>query len=221
MESDFDVLVVFEAFLTDVAVELVQFPSNFFYFLSSGIHGEDVNEGRASGGILILLRSSLFDGPACKVIEKSPAHLALHIQPRNSDPFVIVGVYRAGSERSPVYDAHLLLKVERVCSNANQVGLPVIVAGDFNAKIGSIDGPYGEVEEFLDLLPLASESEEINDAGADMLSLFSSLDYLRLPFSDGGVEKFTFLTPPTEQHPRGGASIIDYVFFSPGLLDSL
>jgi hypothetical protein len=134
---------------------------------------------------------------------------------------LVAGVYRAASENSPVFEPDFFQKIENICGRASDTCLPLVVAGDFNAKIGSVDGAFGEVEEFEGLLPLAAESEDTNNAGAEMLSTFSSVDFHRLPFADGGVEKFTFLTPPTERHPRGGASIIDHVFFSHELLPAL
>lgn len=86
----------------------------------------------------------------------------------------------------------------------------MIVAGDFNAKIGCVEGAFGKVDEFVDLLPLAAESSDCNDAGAEMLGIFLELEFLRLPFTEGGAEKLTFILLPTEEQPdrSGGRSWI-------------
>jgi hypothetical protein len=60
VEREYDLMSISEAFLTVETVELVQFPSNFFYFLSPGIRNESVKEGRASGGILLLAALQCF-----------------------------------------------------------------------------------------------------------------------------------------------------------------
>jgi hypothetical protein len=101
-------------------------------------------------------------------------------------------------------------------------GLPLIVAGDFNAKIGNIDGAFGEIDEFADFLPLASESSECNGEGADMLGLFAELEFHRLPFADRGIEKLTYVVLPSAENPnRTGGSIIDHVFFAPEMCHRL
>jgi hypothetical protein len=219
VERDFDVFIFNEVFLTEETEKLVQFPGNFVSFISHGIRGEGINQGRTTGGILILLRSSIFDGTKCKIRSKSHSHLAVTVQPRNGQPFCVVGVYRSGSSRSPVYDACFFQHLGRVCTDAREEGLSVLVAGDFNAKIGTIDGAFGGVDEFVDFLPLASESEEVNDEGAEMLSLFDKLDFHRLPFAVGGVEQLTF--ERLEEDGSLFGSIIDHVFFSADLLMSV
>jgi hypothetical protein len=93
-----------------------------------------------------------------------------------------------------------------------------MICGDFNAKIGTVDGALRDTEELSDFLPLAAESEEVNEAGAEMLSLFSVLDFLRLPFTEQGVEQYTFIILPESETEAVGGSIIDNVFFSPCLL---
>ncbi len=222
MNNDFDLIVLAEVFLTEQSIEFVQFPLNFFHFISYGHREEGEEGGRAAGGILVLMRSDSFDGPSCKVVSHSRSHIAINVYPRSFSPFCLVGVYRSANSDSPVHDPDFFERLERVCSTAANDGLPVIVAGDFNAKIGDIDGVLGGVDEFAHLLPLSSVSAETDVAGADMLSVFADLDFHRLPFAEGGVEQLTFHTPPAEDGSRrGGGSIIDHVFFSPALLTSL
>ncbi len=127
---------------------LVQFPSDFFSFSSCGQRSEGVNQGRASGGILLLLRSKVFNGPECKILSKSLAHLAVQVQPRGGDPFCIIGVYRADNNTSAVYREDFFELVGAAADEARQLNLPVIVCGDFNAKIGTIEGNLKDVEEF-------------------------------------------------------------------------
>ncbi len=205
-------MILNEVWLTEVTAPLFRFPSNLFHFISYGFRGEGIDEGRAAGGILILLRSSVFDGTKCKIRSRTRSHLALDVQTRSSFSFCVVGVYRSGGSDSPVFNANFFLNLEAVCAEAVNDGLQVVVAGDFNAKIGSSEGAFGGVDEFLDFLPLASESEEVDDAGADMLSVFSGLDFYRLPFSIGGVEQLTFARLREDGSIFG--SVIDHVFFS-------
>ncbi len=215
-------MIFVETFLTEESAQLVQFPVDFFYFASYGIRAEGEEEGRASGGIMVFMRSSIFDGPACKILSSSLSHLAVYVKPRHSEPLAIIGVYRTSNEDSPVYDHNFFANLNSHCTTIVNSGLPLIVAGDFNAKIGSVENAFGDVDEFVDLLPLATESSECNDAGAEMLGVFSELEFHRLPFSDSGIEKFTFVLLPTEEQPnRTGGSIIDHVFFSPDLLARL
>jgi hypothetical protein len=215
-------LVIAESFLTEESIELVQFPSNFFYFASFGVRSEGEEGGRASGGLLILFRSSVFSGSRCKLISKSLSHLAVQVAPINSEPFALVGVYRTANEESAVFDPNFFVNLRHVCSSIVESGLSLIVAGDFNAKIGNVDGAFGEVDEFADFLPLASESGECNGEGADMLGVFAELEFHRLPFADMGVEKLTFVVLPSEENPRRtGGSIIDHVFFSSDLRQKL
>ncbi len=68
MNTNFDIIVLVEVFLTEVSIELVQFPSNFFYFISYGFRDEDEDGGRAAGGILVMLRSDSFVGSLCTVV---------------------------------------------------------------------------------------------------------------------------------------------------------
>ncbi len=202
--------------LTEVTEALVQFPPNFFHFISHGVRGEGIDEGRASGGVLILLRSKIFDGTQCKIRGKTCSYLAVDVKTRHRLTFCVVGVYRCGSSNSPVYDANFFQSLETVCAEARNDGLPVLVAGDFNAKIGSVEGAFAGVDEFVDFLPLASESEEVDDAGAEMLSMFGELDFYRLPFAVGGREQLTFARLDEDGSISG--SVIDHVFFSEDLL---
>jgi hypothetical protein len=215
-------MIFVEVFFTEESVQLVQFPPDFFHFISFGVRAEGEEEGRAAGGIMIFLRSSVFEGPSCKVISSSLTHLAVHLKPKHSAPFAVIGVYRTANEDSPVYDSNFFPNVNNVCTTIVNSGLPLIVAGDFNAKIGCAEGAFGEVDEFVDLLPLATESSDCNDAGAEMLGIFSELDFHRLPFAEDGVEKLTFVLLPTEDQPnRTGGSIVDHVFFTPNLVSRL
>jgi hypothetical protein len=42
-----------------------------------------------------------------------------------------------------VFDFNFFDRLESTCSSAINSGLPVIVAGDFNAKIGDVNGLLG------------------------------------------------------------------------------
>ncbi len=133
---------------------------------------------------------------------------------RSGEKYCFIGVYRAADKDSPVFNADFFPGLTTICLNAERLGLPVCVCGDFNAKIGSQQGPLGQVEEFFDLLPEASEREEICDSGISLLSTFSNLEYFRMPFAEGGRECLTFRVRPGEGIPREGGSVIDFVFFS-------
>jgi hypothetical protein len=139
-----------EVWLTEVTKALVQFPSNFFHFVSYGVRGEGIDQGRAAGRILILLRSSIFDGTKCKIRSRTASHLALEVQTRSGLSFCVIGVYRSERSDSPVFDVNFFQNLEAVCANAISDGLHVVVAGDFNAKIGSLEGAFGSVDEFVD-----------------------------------------------------------------------
>ena len=96
------------------------------------------------------------------------------------------------------------------------------MAVDFNVKVGSRQGVYGEVEEFSELLAESAESEDTCPLGTELLTTIVLLDYLRVLFMDSGSERLTFLVRPTINKPnRNGGSIIDYVFLSEVFVDSV
>ena len=208
-----------ETFLSKELEDRIQFPQGFLVFTSPALRSDGVITGRAAGGIMLLIRSSLFDCPKCEVIFEKPSILATKLVLKGGYSFCFVGVYRSNNTGSPVFSENFFEEVEDACNTATILNLPTMVAGDFNAKIGDACGLYRNIEEFRDLIPESSEGEEVNEAGAEMLSTFAALDYHRLPFAEQGVEKFTFVVFPTALDPRCGGSVIDYVFFSFELLD--
>jgi hypothetical protein len=87
LSSSYDVMIFVETFLTEESAQLVQFQSDFFYFSSFGLRSEGEEEGRAAGGIMIFLRSSIFDAPSCKTLSSSRTLLAVQVKPKHSAPF--------------------------------------------------------------------------------------------------------------------------------------
>ena len=181
-----------------------------------------VLRGRAAGGIVIFVRSILVRPSGCKVLALIPSLLSVRIELLSGFAFSIVCVYRSPLVESPAFVPDFLGTIECACQEAEAEGLPVFVAGDFNIKVGSRLGYLGQVEEFFDLLPDSAESEEVCPLGANLLTTISLLEYFRLPFLNCGSEQLTFIVRPTENEPnRTGGSIIDYVFLSEALVDSV
>ncbi len=223
VETKFDVMCFVETFLESASEAFICFPRELLYFTSPAIRNprfERRTGGRGSGGILILLRASQVKANAVSVISRGPDFLALRITLLSGLEFCLLGVYRAADTSSAVHNTSFFPDLAATCLRVEQLNLPVCVAGDFNAKIGSLQGQLGLVEEFADLLPEAAERDEFCDAGIEMLSTFSNLEYFRLQFSECGRECLTFRVRPGQNgNTREGGSIIDHVFVSSGLVD--
>ncbi len=220
-EKKFDILCLVETFLESASEAFISFPPSFLYFTSPAIRNPRFDRrtgGRGSGGILILLRADQVKANAVSVLSRGPDFLALRVTLLSGLEFCLVCVYRAADNRSPVHNPSFFPDLAVTCLRAEQLNLPVCVAGDFNAKIGSLQGQLGLVEEFVYLLPEAVERDEVCEAGIEMLSTFSNLEYFRIQFTEFGRECLTFRVRPGQNgHANEGGSIIDHVFLSPEL----
>jgi exonuclease III len=209
-----DVAVFLETFLTEQDEANFQFPSDFFFFTNPGKRDPRKKARRAAGGILVLLRSSVFDAKKCKADRLQSSLLKCSVTPFGCETFKLVAAYRTANSKSPVFDATFFQTLAELCQSSASTGEKVLLLGDFNAKIGDIDSELGSVEEFAFLLPTTSANSTVCPVGRTLLESLSGADFFLVPvFNVEGKYPIT-CKPNSDRASTTAGSVIDFVFAS-------
>jgi hypothetical protein len=134
---------ILETFVEDGDEIFLELPRGYSYVPCAAIRSADINAVRASGGFGILFNCSkvrIVPGEFQNVangIFHGPVHLL------DGTTVHVISVYRTKNAGSSVYDKNFFDHLEEILSSLQ--GMPMILGGDFNAKLGDWLGALGLV----------------------------------------------------------------------------
>jgi hypothetical protein len=217
--KDHDIVCLTETFLEDCSTAHLRVPHEFHI---SHLPGErNFEQGRASGGYALLVKTSVAKPGACSFVAYSAGICVAKVKMVNEDNLVIVLVYRAARPRSPVYAAkfhHNLLAVLDEFSDQD-----VLLLGDFNTKLGDMSGPLGLIDYAETLLPQRSESAEVDDHAAALLGILLEGGMYAIYDQSDPIVRNTFRCRKSDKQAsdKVGGSLIDLVFANHNLFPNV
>ena len=165
-------------------------------FSSTGKCDERLNESsslrRGCGGVAILWRKSIYANPICLGI-KNDCICAVEVSLRNSalDKLVIYNIYCPSSDADHDHFSQCILDLEAEINSHDNETTAIVIAGDFNAHLGTLAGPRGSgppnrrgitLKEFIDRNNLFVPSHSLVSTGPSYTfhsgGTFSTIDYI-------------------------------------------
>ncbi len=206
--ADLDVVFLAETFVEIESAPHLRVPSDSHVL---HVHAErNFSIGRASGGFAAIVKNSVAKPGNCSFVHHSPGIAIGKIRLNTGAVLTFVVVYRAARDRSPVFDdafhQNLLQVLDEYADD------DMLLVGDFNTKIGDLDGPLGIVDSAEVLLPVSSESAEVDDNAADLIEILQCGGMFGLFDQRGGVVRNTFRC-----RGRSGGSVVDFIFANANL----
>lgn len=202
-----DVICVEETFLEESRLEVdpVHFPPSFHYVLGSA--ARESRSGRASGGILVFFRRSMFLVKP-QVISSWADHVFVRAKLVTGEELLILGCYRA-PDTSPAFRSDFFDFLEDQLFRGQDLSLPMVVMGDFNSRLGLLSQYDSDTEpNLINVIPLHSLDSLRNDEGMSLACIMSAFGFHNLFFSDpSGAAMWTY-----QAHTHD--AILDFIFVS-------
>ncbi len=209
-----------ETFLTAADEENFSFPREFIVYSSLALR-EKGKSGRSAGGILVLVRASLFDLSACHFAIVNPGLVTLTLKAKSGLSFTLVTGYQTSNERSSFFVPDFFVDLQDKCLELSERQEKFLFLGDFNAKIGDSTSLIGQSDEFALLVPTISSKPSVDPFGKQLLGSLLGAGLVILPFSNlDGVYPITCKANQNRASVDGG-SVIDLGYASLALFSEV
>ncbi len=196
-----DIACFVETFLENETAPHLRIPDDSHALFVPGKRGPQSR--RASGGFAVLVKNNVAKPANCDLRDRFPGIAVASIRLTTGVLLRIVLVYRAATEGTPLFNSDFYVNLMETLADYADDNL--IVLGDFNTKLGDMQGPLGILDFAGDILPQRAESTEVDRHAEDLFEVLTSAQLYALHDDSSGLVKDTCLA----RDDSGGGSLID------------
>ncbi len=199
-----DISCFVETFLENDTAPHLRIPKDSHALFVPGKRGP--HSRRASGGFALLVKNSVAKPADCDFVEKFPGICVANLKLVTGVRIRIIVVYRAATEGTPLFNPNFYVNLMEVLSLYGNENL--IVLGDFNTKMGDMQGRLGILDFARDILPQSAESDDVDPHAEDLFEVLTSAQLYAIFDDENGTVLDTFVC----RDNSGGGSLIDFVY---------
>ncbi len=202
--KEVDISCFIKTFLENDTAPHLRIPKDSHALFVPGKRGP--HSRRASGGFALLIKNSVAKPADCDFVEKFPGICVASLKLVTGVQIKIIVVYRAAKEGTPLFNPNFYVNLMEALSQYGDENL--IVLGDFNTKMGDMQGPLGILDFAGDILPNSAESSDVDPHAEDLFEVLTSAQLYGIFDDSNGTVLDTFIC----RDGSCGGSLIDFVY---------